>query len=95
MILQLPQPAKLSAVDINLSSTGTEIQIFSATSDSPASLKETTPLTQPTPVQSGGNRIPVTMSSSTSYVLVWISKLGTTNGVNQSSIYEISLEAAH
>jgi putative peptidoglycan lipid II flippase len=96
LMLQLSEPAKLSAVDVNLSSTGTEIQIFSSTTQTPASIDDTTKLTQPTPVQPGvDNRIPVTMSSPTSYVLVWISKLGHTNGKSQSSIYEIRLEAAH
>jgi putative peptidoglycan lipid II flippase len=99
LMLQLSEPAKLSAVDINLSSTGTEIQIYSATTDSPASLDDTKQLTQltrsPTPVQPGPNRIPVTMSSPTSYVLVWISTLGTTKDESMTSIYEISLEAAH
>jgi putative peptidoglycan lipid II flippase len=93
--LQLAQPAKLSAVDINLSSTGTQIQIFSATTASPDRLEDTTALTQPTTVQPGPNRIPVTMSSPTSYVLVWIAKLGTTNGASRSDIYEIGLEGAH
>jgi putative peptidoglycan lipid II flippase len=99
LMLQLSEPAKLSAVDINLSSTGTEIQIYSATTDSPGSLDDTKQLTQltrsPTPVQQGPNRIPVTMSSPTSYVLVWISTLGTTKDESMTSIYEISLEAAH
>jgi putative peptidoglycan lipid II flippase len=95
LMLQLPAPAKLSAVDINLSSTGTQIQIRSATTESPSSLEDTTALTPPTPVQPGQNRIPVTMSSPTSYVLVWIAKLGTTKGDSQSDIYEIGLEAAH
>ena len=94
LMLHLPQPTKLSAVDVNLSSTGTQIQIRSATSDSPSSLDDTTALTPPTSVQPGPNRIPVTMSSPTSNVLVWISKLGTTNGESRSDIYEIGLETA-
>jgi len=106
LMLQLSEPARLSAVDVKLSSTGTEIQICASTTETPAtggsgaacgaSANDTTKLTPPTPVQPGvDNRIPVTMSSPTSYVLVWISKLGHTNGKSQSSIYEIRLEAAH
>jgi putative peptidoglycan lipid II flippase len=95
LMLQLSEPARISAVDVKLSSTGTEIQIRSSTTDSPATLNDTKQLTPDTPVQPDqDNRIPVTMSSPTSYVLVWISKLGHTNGESQSSIYEIRLEAA-
>ena len=94
LMLQLPEATKLSAVNVNLSSTGTKIQIRSATTDSPASLEDTTKITDPTPVQAGPNRIPVTMSTPTSYVLVWIATLGSTDGESRSSIYEITLERA-
>jgi putative peptidoglycan lipid II flippase len=94
LMLQLPEPTKLSAVNVNLSSTGTKIQIRSAATDSPASLEDTVKLTDPTPVQPGPNRIPVMISTPTSYVLVWIATLGTTDGASRSAIYEISLERA-
>jgi len=94
LMLELPAPTKLSAVDVNVSSTGTKIQIRSATTASPGRLEDTTALTEPTAVQPGPNRIPVTTSSPTSYVLVWISTLGTTNGESQSDIYEVALEGA-
>jgi putative peptidoglycan lipid II flippase len=94
LMLQLPEPTKLSAVTVNLSSTGTKIQIRSATTDSPASLQDTTKLTDPIAVQPGQNRIPVTMSSPTTYVLVWISTLGSTDNASRSEIYEIGLERA-
>jgi putative peptidoglycan lipid II flippase len=94
LMLQLSEPTKLSAVNVNLSSTGTKIQIRSATTDSPASLDDTTKLTDPTAVQPGQNRIPVTMSAPTSFVLVWIATLGSTDGASRSDIYEISLDRA-
>ncbi len=94
LMLQLPQPTKISAVNVNVSSTGTQIQVRSATTDSPSSLDDTTALTKPTPMQPGPNRIDVTMPSPTSNVLVWISTLGKTNGEAQASIYEISLEGS-
>jgi len=94
LMLQLPEPTKLSAVNVNLSSTGTKIQIRSAATDSPGSLADTVKLTEPIPVQPGPNRIPVTMSTPTSYVLVWIATLGTTDGESRSDIYEIGLERA-
>lgn len=94
LMLELKEPTKLSAVDVNVSSTGTKIQIRSATTASPSRLEDTTALTEPTAVQPGANRIPVTMSSPTSYVLVWISTLGSTDGKSQSDVYEVALEAA-
>ena len=94
LMLQLPEPTKLSAVNVNLSSTGTKIQIRSAATDSPGRLEDTVKLTEPIPVQPGPNRIPVTMSTPTSYLLVWIATLGTTDGESRSDIYEIGLERA-
>ncbi|HUL98044.1 MAG TPA: protein kinase family protein, partial [Mycobacterium sp.] len=94
LMLELPQPTKLGAVDVNVSSTGTKIQIRSATTASPSSLDDTTALTEPMAVKPGPNRIPVTMPSPASYVLVWISTLGSTDGASQSDIYEITLQAA-
>ncbi|HXR41337.1 MAG TPA: hypothetical protein VN738_02950, partial [Acidothermaceae bacterium] len=94
LMLQLPEPTKLEAVDINVSSTGTKIQIRSATTDAPSSLDDTSALTPPTAVQAGQNRIPITMSAPTSHVLVWITTLGSTGGESRADIYEIALEKA-
>jgi len=92
LLLALPSPTVLSVVNVNLSSTGTEIQIRSSQSADPAALSDTTELTPPTPVQPGSNRIPVNNSTPTSNVLVWISKLGTTSGESRTEIYDITLE---
>lgn len=94
LLLALPSPAALSAVNVDLSSTGTQIQIRSSQTPDPTSLSDTTELTPPTPVQPGNNRIPVNSSTPTSNVLVWISTLGTTNGQSQTNIYEITLEGS-
>jgi len=92
LLLALPSPTVLTAVNVNLSSTGTEIQIRSSQSADPTALSDTTELTPPTPVQPGSNRIPVNNSTPTSNVLVWISKLGTTSGESRTEINEITLE---
>jgi putative peptidoglycan lipid II flippase len=92
LLLQLPSPTVLSAVNINLSSTGTQVGVRSSQTANPTSLSDTTELTAPTPVQPGNNRIPVTNATPTSNVLVWISTLGTTNGESRSDIYEVTLE---
>ena len=47
-----------------------------------------------TPLQPGSNRIEVHDETKTSNVLVWISKLGTTDGQSRTEIYEITLQAA-
>ncbi len=60
LMLQLPNPTKLASVTVNLDSTGTEIQIRSAKSQSPASLDDTTALTAPTRSNPAPTRSPST-----------------------------------
>jgi len=94
LMLQLSQPIKLGSVDVGVTSTGTQIQIRSSDSASPASLEDTVALTQPTSVRPGNNTIKVDASAPTTYVLVWISTLGTVDGKSRSDITEITLRAA-
>lgn len=94
LMLQLPQPTTLGSVGINVNSTGTAVQIRSATSASPSSLDDTTALTQPTTLKPGTNTIPVENAAPTSYVLVWISTLGQVNGKSRTDVSEITLKAA-
>jgi serine/threonine-protein kinase len=94
LLLHLSEPSALSAVTIDLSSTGTEVQIRSSPTDSPAKLADTTELTPTTPLQQGHNRIAVRDRTKTSNVLVWISKLGTTDGQSRTEISEITLQVA-
>lgn len=94
LLLHLSEPSALSAVTIDLSSTGTEVQIRSSPTETPAKLGDTTELTPNTPLQPGHNRIAVSDRTKTSNVLVWISKLGTTDGQSRTEISEITLQAA-
>jgi len=94
LILHLPEPTALSAVTLDVSSTGTEVQIRSSPTENPTSLDDTTELVGTTPLQPGNNRIEVHNDTKTSNVLVWISKLGTTNGQSRTEISEITLQAA-
>ena len=94
LMLHLSEPTALSAVTIDLSSTGTEVQIRSSPTETPAALADTTELTPATPLQQGHNRIEVRDQTKTSNVLVWISKLGTTDGRSRTEISEITLQAA-
>ena len=93
LMLQLPEPTKIGTVDVGVTSTGTQIQIRAADSASPASLDDTTALTDPTSVQPGENTIKVNSSEPTSYVLVWISTLGTVDGKSRTDITEITVRA--
>ncbi|NVN49119.1 serine/threonine-protein kinase [Mycolicibacterium hippocampi] len=93
LMLHLSEPAALSAVTIDLSSTGTEVQIRSSPTETPASLADTTELTPATTLQPGENRINVDDAAETSNVLVWISTLGTTDGQSRTEISEITLQA--
>ncbi|HEY6649390.1 MAG TPA: serine/threonine-protein kinase, partial [Mycobacterium sp.] len=94
LVLHLSEPTALSAVTIDLSSTGTEVQIRSSPTETPAKLDDTTELTPTTPLQPGHNRIEVHDQTQTSNVLVWITKLGTTEGQSRTEISEITLQAA-
>lgn len=94
LLLHLSEPTALGAVSIDLSSTGTEVQIRSSPTEDPKTLADTTELTPSTPLQSGHNVIEVHDPTKTSNVLVWITKLGTTDGKSRSEISEITLRAA-
>jgi serine/threonine-protein kinase len=94
LLLHLSEPTALSAVTIDVASTGTEVQIRSSATETPAKLADTTELTPTTPLQPGHNRIAVHDETKTSNVLVWITKLGTTNGQSRTEISEITLQAA-
>ena len=94
LVLHLSEPTALSAVTIDLSSSGTEVQIRSSPTDKPAALADTTELTPTTPLQPGHNRIQVHDQTKTSNVLVWITKLGTADGKSRTDISEITLQAA-
>jgi putative peptidoglycan lipid II flippase len=94
LMLQLPKPTTLAEVTIDVSSTGTSVQIRSAESPTPSSLDDTTELTPPTELKPGPNTIRIDNATATSNVLVWISTLGTTNGESRSDVSEITLKAA-
>jgi serine/threonine-protein kinase len=94
LLLHLSEPTALSAVTIDVSSTGTKVQIRSSPTDAPTKLADTTELTPTTALQPGHNSIAVHDRSKTSNVLVWISTLGTTNGQSRTEISEITLQAA-
>ncbi|BBY18603.1 murein biosynthesis integral membrane protein MurJ [Mycolicibacterium litorale] len=92
LMLELSQPTTLSSVDINVSSTGTSVQIRSSESAEPSSLDSTTEMTPSTPLRTGNNTIQVSDATPTSYVLVWIDKLGTVNGESRTDVSEITLK---
>lgn len=94
LLLHLPEPTALSAVTIDVSSTGTQVQIRSSPTDAPTKLADTTELTPTTSLQPGHNTIAVHDRTKTSNVLVWISTLGTTDGQSRTEISEITLQAA-
>jgi putative peptidoglycan lipid II flippase len=94
LLLQLPQPTPLSAVTVDLNSTGTVVEIRAAQSGAPKALADTTELAPPTPTHPGQNRITITAPDPVPTVLVWISKLGTADGENRSAISEIEVQVA-
>ena len=93
LLVQLPQPTVVGAVNVDLPSNGTKIQIRSSATASPGKLEDTAVLSQPVSMHPGHNTIPVNASSPTSYVLVWIPTLGTTNGESRTSLSEVTVQA--
>lgn len=94
LILQLPQPTTITEVGFDLNSTGTAVQLRSAQSATPASLDDTTELTSPQPMKTGSNTITVSNPASTSYIVVWITTLGTVDGRSEAMISDITLKKA-
>jgi len=94
LLLQLPQPTTVGSVSLTVPSTGTQVQIRAASSATPASLDDTTVLTQPTTLQQGANTIQVNAKAPTTYLLVWISTMGTTDGKNKTEISGLTVKAA-
>ncbi|MGV9798395.1 murein biosynthesis integral membrane protein MurJ [Mycobacterium sp. NPDC003449] len=94
LLLQLPEATTVGAVTLDVTSSGTSVQLRSAQSSSPSSLSDTTELTPPTPLKPGSNTISVDKATSTSNLLVWISTLGTVDGKSRTDISEITVKAA-
>ncbi|HSS23196.1 MAG TPA: murein biosynthesis protein MurJ, partial [Mycobacterium sp.] len=94
LILQLPNPTVVGQVTIDTPSTGTKVEIRSASTPTPATLNDTTVLAPAFALKPGHNVIPVRAGAPTSNLLVWISTLGTTSGKSQAGISEIKVQAA-
>jgi putative peptidoglycan lipid II flippase len=94
LLVHLARPVAISAVTVDLNSTGTAIQVRAAANNTPRALTDTTELTAPTPMQQGHNRIPVNSTAPVSDVLVWITSLGSMDGKSRSAISEVELQAA-
>ncbi|MGW6694352.1 murein biosynthesis integral membrane protein MurJ [Rhodococcus sp. NPDC054953] len=91
LLVALDEPSRLNEVTITSPSVGTQVEIRTAPSDRPT-LDQTQVVGRGT-LTSGVTTIPVTMDGSTGRVLVWITKLGTDGGKNQSAIAEIGLSS--
>lgn len=94
LLLQLAEPTSLSAVAVDLNSSGTVVQIRASASATPAKLSDTTELSPPAALSPGHHVIPVTSSVPTTFVLFWISTLGSTGGKSRSDISEVTLQSA-
>ncbi|EHB55081.1 integral membrane protein MviN [Mycolicibacterium rhodesiae JS60] len=94
LLLQLPQPTTVGSVSLTVPSTGTQVQIRSASSANPTTLDDTTVLTQATSLQPGANTIQVNAKEPTTYLVVWISTMGTTDGKNKTEISGLTVKAA-
>ncbi|MGB6148125.1 MAG: murein biosynthesis protein MurJ, partial [Mycolicibacter algericus] len=94
LILQLPKPTVIGSVGINVSSTGTRVELRSSTTPRPTRLEDTTLLAPAKALQPGANKISADSSAPTSNLLVWISTMGNTGGESRTQISEITVQAA-
>lgn len=94
LILQLPKPTVIGSVGINVSSTGTRVELRSSPTPRPTRLEDTTVLAPAKALQPGANKISADSSSPTSNLLVWISTMGNTGGESRTQISEITVQAA-
>jgi len=94
LLLTLPQPTTVGAVTVTVPSTGTQVEIRSASTPNPATLADTKVLAGPTTLNPGDNTIQVSNAAPTSNLLVWISTLGTTDGQSRTELSEITIKAA-
>jgi putative peptidoglycan lipid II flippase len=94
LLLKLPKPTVVASVTVNLNGTGTSIQIRSSNTPDPATLEDTSELSPQTPMTPGNNTITLNNAPATSYLLVWITKLGTLDGTNATALSEITLNTA-
>ena len=84
----------VGSVTVAVSSTGTQVQIRSSPTASPADLQDTILLTGPTALKPGTNTISVPSAGPTSHLLVWISTMGQTAGQSRTEVSEITVRAA-
>lgn len=94
LILQLPKPTVISNVSLNVSSTGTRVELRSSPTPKPARLEDTTLLAPAKALQPGTNKIIADSSEPTSNLLVWISTMGSTGGESRTQISEITVQGA-
>jgi putative peptidoglycan lipid II flippase len=87
LLVNLAQPAALGAVTITSPSVGSTVEIRTAPSDKPT--LDQTQVIGTGVLKDGVTTIPVTTDGNATRVLVWITKLGTDNGKNQTSIAEV------
>lgn len=91
LMLQLPKSTVVDSVTIDVASTGTKVEIRSASTPTPAKLADTTVLIPATALKPGHNVIEVNSGSPMSNLLVWISTLGSTDGKSRAVISEITI----
>lgn len=94
LMLHLPKPTVIGTVTLNVSSTGTRVELRSSSTPKPTRLEDTTLLAPAKSLQPGSNKITADSASPTSNLLVWISTMGNTGGESRTQISEITVQGA-
>ena len=93
-MLQLPSPTVVGAVTIDTPSTGTKVEIRSASTPTPAKLDDTTVLAPAFALKPGHNIIPVRAGAADVESAGVDLQLGTTDGKSRADLSEITVQAA-
>lgn len=94
LVVSLHEATPVNAVTVDQNSTGSMIQVRASEGPNPKALADTVELNPPAPVEPGTTRIPVSDVRPVSRVVVWITKLGSSDGQNRAAITEIGVHAA-
>ncbi|ULE34563.1 protein kinase family protein [Mycobacterium sp. IDR2000157661] len=94
LVVSLREATSVNAVTVEQNSTGSMVQVRGSEGPDPKTLADTVELTPPIPVEPGTTRIPVSDARPMSRVVVWITKLGSSDGQNRAAIAEIGVHAA-
>jgi hypothetical protein len=90
LLCRFEWPVTITSADIDVASTGTEVQLRSSSTPVPTVMGETVALTDPVAVREGSNEFVIDHPRETWFLLVLITRLGRSDNANKARIAEIT-----